>query len=244
MNMLDRTSNLPRQLLATAIADRNAVALNHRNAVVAADHARSMMTSAQAHLLSFVDLQSRITAFRADKIAEWSAGPAGGSRPSMDLPKELEEALSERDLAQADAASAKAVYERLAADVEAATVTLQRAEDLVKAKADDILIESAEAVAEELEREQAFVDALRFRLRAFLRIMRPMPGAAERAATGLTVPTFAPLIGAPRLRELAEYPREPFSSAHINPEGPELANWQAYHRRLLTDPYSVLDQSS
>jgi hypothetical protein len=46
----------------------------------------------------------------------------------------------------------------------------------------------------EIERQQAFVNALRFRLKAFLRITRPTLGAAERAAAGFAAPTFAPLI--------------------------------------------------
>jgi hypothetical protein len=220
--MLDRTKNLPRQILADAIADRDAAALNHRNAVVAADHARAMVAQTRDHLLGFADLQAGITAYRADRIKAWSAGGAIGSQPTMDLPPDLEEAINARDLAEADAASAKAVHRQLAADVEAAALVLQRAQGTLSAAADGVLAETAEEVADELGAAQAVVNALRCRLRAFATIQPPLRLSS-------------------RARDLAEYPREPYQIPNMGPQAQEFANTQAYRARLLTDPNSLLD---
>jgi hypothetical protein len=227
--MLDRTTtlsqDLPRQILAVAIADYDAAALKHRNAVVAADHAKAMMGQARDHLLDFTDLQVKVTTYRADRIRTWSAGGAAGAQPTMDLPPDLEEAIDARDLAEADAASAKAVYRQLADDVEAAALMLQRAQGAVSAAADAVLVETAEEVADELGAAQSLVNALRFRFRAFASI-RPALRLSGRA------------------RDLAEYPREPFLIPNANPQQQEFSNVQTFHARLLTNPDSVLDRSS
>lgn len=224
--MLNKTNISPRHVLADAIADREAVALKHRNAVTAADHAKALMTSAQAHFLSFNGLQDRITTFRAEKIVEWS--DRGGDRPSMDLPPALAHELSERDLAVADATSSKAVYERLAADAEATAVAFRRTQDAVSAAVNRVLIEDAEEVADELGAAQALVDALRFRLRAFVE----------------TVPQTLPCVLSERARDLSRYPIEPFLVPNMNPQHQELLSIQAHRARLVEDQNSVLDQSS
>lgn len=220
--MLDQTKIEPRKILAQAITDRDVAVIDYREANAAAEYAKSVMTIAQAHLLSFKDLESRITAYRAQRIREWSSGGVDSDKPSMRLPKDLEDKIGERDLAEADATSAKAVHRRLAEDAEVRAETVRRLEGEVRAAADVVLSETAEAVADELGVAQSLVDALRFRLQGFMEI-----GPALRLSA--------------RARELSHYPREPFLIPNSNPKHSEFLNLVAYRRRLLTDPNSTLD---
>jgi hypothetical protein len=239
--MLDRTQNAAREKLRAAIAAKENAATALARSSKAANNAKELVDAAEADVLAHDGLDDDMLAHRTLAIRVWSV--AGGSeRPSMDLSEELKERSRKRQDANDRFAAATAAHVVLSAERTAALKKFSEADSAARAAADAVMVSDAEAVADELERQQAFVNALRFRLRAFLRIVRPIPGAAERSsASGFVVPTFAPLISSSKLRELADYPREPFSSALINPEGEEMANWQAYRERLIADPNSALD---
>jgi hypothetical protein len=210
--------------------------LNHREAIAvreaawrAADRAWDMKKEADTHLKSFHGLDDRITGYRADKIKAWSTGEGDGSATSRDLSPDLAEAVSARDLAIADAASAAAVHKALKADAEATDAGVRQAEAALTEAAQGVMAQTAAEVAVELGNVQALTDALRFRLRACVAVLTSGP---------LKVTLGSGIV------ELAKFPREPYLIPGNNPEQREIDNLLSYHRRLLTDPDSVLDQSS
>jgi hypothetical protein len=56
-------------------------------AIDAVDRAKMFLTEAEDDLRDFADVDQKLTAYRADKIKEWSV--SGGERPSLELPADL-----------------------------------------------------------------------------------------------------------------------------------------------------------
>lgn len=219
--MLDTKSLLPKRfLLSEAMLIHRQAIEEQAGAWRAADEAWALFEAAGEHLKTFDGLDQEITAFRAERVKAWSSGNRSDPT-SRDLPPDLESAIGARDLAAADAASSAAVHKVLKSEAEKADATVERAGAVLGKAAQQVMIETAEEVADELARVQALADALRFRLRAF-RYVVPL---------------------SKRARDLAEYPREPYLIPGNNPEQREIDNASAYHRRLLDDPDAVLDQT-
>ena len=220
-----------RDKLRALIAAKESAAAALAHATRSASNAEKIVGEAIAQFRSFDKLDDEITAYRAALIDAWSAsGSDDRPSPSLELSAELTARTQKRQEAYSTLLAAKAAQAALDEKAAKASAAFAAADSAVKAAADAVMMIDADRAADGLEKAQAFVNALRFRLRAYLRIQRP-------AAIG-----YAPLSRSPRLRDLAEYPREPFTSAAINPEGDELAVWQEYHQRLLADPDAVLDR--
>jgi hypothetical protein len=218
--MLDQRNLTPREALARAIVYHRRAIENNENAAQAALRGKSMLNDALLLVGAYSELDNRITAVRAERVKAWTAG----SVPSLELPDDLKGALAGRDRAAEDAASASDVFKSLSADAESSAAALKQAEEALGRAAQGVLAETAEEVADELARVQALTDALRFRLRGFCSVTTVL--LSERA------------------RELAQFPRAPYLVPNLNPERREIDNIFGYHRRLLTDPDSVLDQPS
>src|SRR5882757_4133394 len=172
--MLDRITN-PREKLRTEIVGREAAAAALGKASRAANSAKELLDATATSLADYDGLDDVITAYRAETIRIWSADGGGTSQPSMELPEKLQGLVRSRKEATELWSAAKAAHASLIEDRVKAQRDFEATTRAVDAAVDQIMIVDAHAVSEELERQQAFVDALRFRLRAFLKIQRPNP---------------------------------------------------------------------
>ncbi len=233
--MLDRTKNYSRQSLAEAIAAKQAARSTLAQASKAAKNAKELLDASEADVLAHEGLDDQITEYRTQAIRMWSVNGGGSKRPSMDLSDKLNESHRKRQDANDRFKAATVAYELLSAERAFALQAFSAADSAVASAADRVMIEDAQELAEELEREQALVDALRIRLRAIMAIQRTRPGWTVANASVHQSP-YVPLINSLRLRKLSEYPGEPPYHPMIYPEGQEKLNWEAYHQRLLTTP--------
>jgi hypothetical protein len=108
-----------REVLRTAFAAKDIAKVRLQTAIDAVDRAKMFLTEPEDHLRSFADVDEKLSAYRADKIKEWSV--SGGERPSLDLPA---------DLAVAREAASNGVNEKLLSSISDEALT-----DLTELKA-------------------------------------------------------------------------------------------------------------
>jgi hypothetical protein len=145
-------------VLRTAIAAEDIAKMRLQAAVDAVDRAKMFLTEAEDDLRGFADVDQKLTAYRADKIKEWSV--SGGERPSLDLPADLAVAREAKMGAEERIAAARVAYDGLTDELQIAKQAGQRAEEEVRKAAIEVMRCEAEAVIDELETVQARMRAL------------------------------------------------------------------------------------
>jgi hypothetical protein len=156
--MPETDSENARQVLRTALAAEDIAKMRLQAAIDAVDRAKMFLTEAEDDLRDFADVDQKLTAYRADKIKEWSV--SGGERPSLDLPADLAVAREAKMCAEECIAAARVAYDGLTDELQTAKQAEQRAEEEVRKAAIEVMRCEAEAVIDELETVQARMRAL------------------------------------------------------------------------------------
>jgi hypothetical protein len=156
--MPETDSEDARQVLRTALAAEDIAKMRLQAAIDAGDRAKIFLTEAEDDLRGFADVDQKLTAYRADKIREWSV--SGGERPSLDLPADLAAAREAKMGAEECVAAARIAFDGLTDELQTAKQARQRAEEEVRKAAVEVMRCEAEAVIDELETVQARMRAL------------------------------------------------------------------------------------
>ena len=155
--MPETDSENARQVLRTALAAEDIAKMRLQAAIDAVDRAKMFLTEAEDDLRDFADVDQKLTAYRADKIKEWSV--SGGERPSLDLPADLAVAREAKMCAE-ECAAARVAYDGLTDELQTAKQAEQRADEEARKAAIEVMRCEAEAVIDELETVQARMRAL------------------------------------------------------------------------------------
>jgi hypothetical protein len=156
--MPERFREGARQILRTALAAEDIAKMRLQAAIDAVGRAKMFLTQMEDDLRGFADVDQKLTAYRADKIKEWSV--SGGERPSLDLPADLAAAREAKMGAEECVAAARVAFEGLTDELQTAKEARQRAEEEVRNAAVEVMRCEAEGVIDELETVQARMRAL------------------------------------------------------------------------------------
>jgi hypothetical protein len=156
--MPETDSEDARQVLRTALAAEDIAKMRLQAAIDAVDRAKMFLTEAEDDLRGFADVDQKLTAYRADKIREWSV--SGGERPSLVLPADLAAAREAKMGAEECVAAARIAFDGLTDELQTAKQARQRAEEEVRKAAVEVMRCEAEAVIDQLETVQARMRAL------------------------------------------------------------------------------------
>jgi hypothetical protein len=156
--MPETDSEGARQILRTALAAEDIAKMRLQAVIDAVGRAKMFLTETEDELRGFADVDQKLTAYRADKIREWSV--SGGERPSLDLPADLAAAREAKMGAEECVAAARIAFDGLTDELQTAKEARQRAEEEVRNAAVEVMRCEAEAVIDELETVQARMRAL------------------------------------------------------------------------------------
>lgn len=216
-----------RQILRSAIAERDLRQKRFATAQVALARAELMLCEAEAHLREFADVDEAISLNNAEGIK--TRVRSGGKPPKMSVPENLLARRKGRDAVRAQVAAAKSVATKLLDEANAARSVLAEANFAVSEAAQAIIFEEASAVATRLRS----VNRERWLLANQLR------GLAELWLPTTTNQTMRPArLPQSVLESLAE--QEPQYGRDARPEVKHTAAWRALYTALLTDAEATL----
>jgi hypothetical protein len=156
--MPETDSENAREVLRIALAAEDIAKMRVQAAVDAVDRAKMFLNESEDELRGFADVDQKLTAYRANRIKEWSV--SGGERPSLDLPADLAVAREAKMDAEERIAAARVAYDALTDELQTAKQAGQKAEEEVRKAAIEVMRCEAEAVIDELETVQARMRAL------------------------------------------------------------------------------------
>jgi hypothetical protein len=228
--MPETDSENARQVLRTALAAEDIAKMRFQAIVDAVDRAKMFLTEAEDDLRGFADVDQKLTAYRADKIKEWSV--SGGERPSLDLPADLAVAREAKMGAEERIAAARVAYDGLTDELQTAKQAGQRAEEEVRKAAIEVMRCEAEAVVDELETVQARMRALQAWLLDFAGLALPVGESTQQIPMSARALSIIQDIGSKREPMLESERRD------------AIAALKAWHAALLENSEAEFDSTS